>query len=131
VQKANKHGTGKFLDFTAEGVSARLVIGDTAEARSLLLRKRFDLIVTDIPYGVQHMGGKAARSPFETLQAAAPGWAQSLAPGGAMVIGFNSYQPKRAALVELFTSLGLTEISCDLEHRMSESILRDVVILRK
>lgn len=131
MQKTNKKGLGKYLDFAAQGASSRIIIGDSTQAFDLTLRKQFDLIVTDVPYGVQHMGGKETRNPLETLQACAPGWAQCLAPGGAMVIAFNSNIPKRSQLVDAFSGLGLDLVETDLEHRMSESILRDVLVMRK
>lgn len=131
VQKSNRRGVGKFLDFTAEGQVARVVTGDSVEAAPLVGRKPFDLIVTDLPYGVQHMGGPGSRSPLETVAAAAPGWAQLLAPGGAMAIAFNANIPKRAALVQAFDGLGLEECPVPVAHRMSESILRDVLVLRR
>ncbi|KMW58977.1 hypothetical protein AIOL_003958 [Candidatus Rhodobacter oscarellae] len=130
VQKVNKRGAGKYLEFAAEGVSARFITGDTVAARDLLQRKRFDVIATDVPYGVQHQG-RGQRSALEVLCEAAPGWAESLAPGGAMAIAFNSYQPKRVALLEAFSGLGLEEVPVAVAHRMSESILRDVLLLRR
>jgi len=128
VQKANKKEIGKYLDFETKA-HMRVVIGDTLNARDLTQRKPFDLIVTDLPYGVQHMGPKGQRSVLETLQSAAPEWSRCLAPGGAMAIAFNANLPKRPELEAVFT--GLEVVQTDLAHRMSESILRDVLLLRK
>ena len=131
VQKANKKGVGKYLDFRAAGSTARIITGDSANAFDLTQRKPFDLIVTDVPYGVQHMGGKATRNPLETLQECAPGWAQCLKPGGVMVIAFNANIPKRTQLEAAFDGLGLDIVPTDFEHRMSESILRDILVMTK
>lgn len=132
VQKANKKGVGKFLEFQAAGQVAKIVTGDTVHLPDLLGRKPFDLLVTDIPYGVQHMGGAdGARSPLAVIQAAAPGWAQAMAPGGVMAIAYNRNIPKRAEMIAAFDGLGLDIIDRDVAHRMSESILRDVLLLRK
>lgn len=132
VQKTNKKGVGKYLDFMAEGQVARFVTGDTVNAPELAGRKPFDLIVTDIPYGVQHMGGAdGARSPLAVIEAAAPGWAACLAPGGVMAIAYNRNIPKRAQMEAAFAGLGLEIIDRNVAHRMSESILRDVLLLRK
>ncbi len=131
VQKANKAGTGKYLDFAAAGASARVTIGDTSNAYDLIHRKQVDLIATDIPYGVQHMGGKNSRSPLEVLQKAAPVWADCLRADGAMVIAFNANIPKRPDLVACFEAAGLSEVPTAFEHRMSESILRDLAVFRK
>ena len=131
VHKNNKHGIGKFLDFSAEDASMRVVTGDTTDIRSLLQNRKFDILATDIPYGIQHLGGKNTRSPLETLRAAAPSWVASLKAGGVAAIAFNSYLPKRDALAQVFTDCGLEIISTHVEHRMSESILRDVLLMRK
>lgn len=132
VQKANKKGVGKFLDFQAEGQTVRIVTGDTVEARTLVGRAPYDLIVTDIPYGVQHMGGPdGARSPLAVIQDAAKGWGDCLAPGGVMAIAYNRNIPKRTEMVAAFEGLGLEVIERDVAHRMSESIVRDVLLLRK
>lgn len=45
-----------------------------------------------------------------------------------MVLIFNALQPKRAELVEVFEGVGLTAQPFEAPHRMSESILRDLVV---
>ena len=131
VHKNNKHGIGKSLDFSADGAFMRVVTGDTADVCTLLQNRKFDILATDIPYGIQHLGGKNTRSPLETLKAAAPAWLASLKAGGVAAIAFNSYLPKRDTLSEVFTDCGLEVLSTQVEHRMSESILRDVLLMRK
>ena len=131
IQKSNKKGTGRFLEFSAEGTSMRVITGDTAHAPELFQNRKFDILATDIPYGIQHMGGKNSRSPIETLKDAASGWAKSLKPNGVLAIAFNSYMPKRAELVAIFAEQKLKEIETNVAHRMSGSILRDVVLMQK
>jgi len=131
MQKVNKKGHGKYLDFTAEGTTMRVVVGDTTDTHDLTLRKPHDVLITDLPYGVQHQGGPASRSPLETVRQAAPGWVKALAKGGAMAIAYNAYIPKRDALIACFDGLDVDVIERPLQHRMSESILRDVLILKK
>ncbi len=128
IQKANKRNEGKYLQFDTQ-VSSRIVIGDTRRAHDLTLRKPFDLMVTDVPYGVQHMGEASLRSPLGTLRDAAPSWRQCLVSGGMLAISFNANIPKREALIEAFS--GFEVVHTDVSHRMSESILRDVLLLRK
>jgi len=131
VHKSNKNGVGKYLDFAAEGGSLRMVTGDTGDSQSLLQNRKFDILATDIPYGIQHLGGKNTRSPLETLRAAAPAWVASIKAGGVAAIAFNSNLPKRDALSEVFTDCGLEILTTSVAHRMSESILRDVLLMRK
>ena len=108
-----------------------MITGNTIEAASILHNKRFDILATDVPYGIQHMGGKSTRSPLETMSDAAKGWVNALNVGGVMAIAFNNYMPKRADLVTIYTALGMEEIPTSVSHRMSESIVRDVLLLRK
>lgn len=131
VHKSNKNGIGKYLDFAADGGSMRVVTGDTTDIKSLLQNRKFDILATDIPYGIQHLGGKNTRNPLETLRAAAPAWVATIKAGGVAAIAFNSYMPKREALSEVFTDCGLEILTTKVEHRMSESILRDVLLMRK
>lgn len=130
VQKTNRRGTGKFLEFAAGGKTARMISGDSTQSAELLHRKRFDILITDIPYGVQHLGGKNSRNPLDLMAACAPAWVRSLAPDGIAAIAFNTYQPKREELEALFVAEGCRVIETDLAHRMSESIVRDVLLLR-
>lgn len=130
VQKTNRSGIGKHLDFEA-GPRLRAILGETGDLRDLVHRKRFDLIVTDAPYGVQHQGSKDKRSPEETLLGAVAGWAESLNGGGRLAMAFNSYMPKRAVLEDACQDAGLVVMPTDLEHRMSESILRDVLLVER
>lgn len=130
VQKSNKTGTGNYLEFETQ-TRLRAIIGDTAKAADLVQRKTFDLIVSDVPYGVQHQGGKDKRNPTDILLGAIAGWTKCLAQDGTMAIAFNSYMPKRDVLEDAFKAAGLKPLETNLSHRMSESILRDVIVLTK
>jgi hypothetical protein len=48
-----------------------------------------------------------------------------------MVLVFNSLQPKRAELCSLFVEQGLVLQDFSAPHRMSESILRDLLVFTK
>lgn len=130
VQKSNKAGHGKYLEFETRS-RLRAITGDTTSLGVLVHRKTFDLIVSDIPYGIQHMGAKDKRNPTELVQTAAAGWASCLAPDGMMAIAFNSYMPKRDILEAAFFKAGLKPVETRFQHRMSESILRDVLLLKR
>ena len=131
VQKANRRGMGKYLDFAAEGTTLRLITGPTREVESLTQRKPVDLLVTDLPYGIEHKGPGGTRNPLDVIAEAAPAWTSALAPGGAMAVAFNAYLPKRAELLAAFEGLGLEPVERDIRHRMSEAILRDILVMRK
>ena len=128
-----KSPVGRFfeLSWAETSTCARLIIGDSLKAEALTTNKRFSYIVSDLPYGVQFGGYGGYRSPIKALEERAGAWAERLSPGGAMVLIFNALQPKRAELVEVFEGVGLTAQPFEAPHRMSESILRDLVVFTK
>lgn len=130
VGKKNRKGSGGFVHYEMAGRSLRLVTGDGGAAPELLSGQRFDLIVTDLPYGVRFRDGPK-RSPLELVAACAGAWVASLRAGGAMVLVFNSYQPRREELVEVFAGLGCSPGEFSAPHRMSESIVRDLLVLTR
>lgn len=127
VGKRNKQGRGKFVQFDMAERTLRLVSGDSRDAPELLANQRFDLLVTDLPYGIQHTGRSGARNPLQTVEDCADAWIQCLRSGAAIVLIFNTYQPKRDELISVFTNRGCTLREFTAPHRMSESIVRDVV----
>lgn len=129
--KDNKSNKGKFVDFAAENASMRVITGDTINAGSLLKGEKFHLLVSDLPYGVQHFTTSKTRNPLAVLKLCARDWYESLKPEGVMVLAFNSYMPKREELIALFEEHGMQALEFSAAHRMSESIVRDVVILKK
>lgn len=135
VGRKNRDGRGACVRFAlGKGADARrveLIAGDSRDAVELLGGERFTAIVADLPYGVQHVGRGGTRDPLANLAACAPAWVECLRPGGAMVLVFNSLQPRRAPLVQLFEAQGLVALPWRAPHRMSESIVRDVAVFRR
>ncbi len=131
VGRKNREGRGRFahVEFAVSGV--KLIAGDSAEAAELLGGERFTMVVGDLPYGVQHVERGGTRNPLENIRACAPAWARCLRPGGALVLVFNSLQPRRAALAQVFADEGLVEQPWRAPHRMSESIVRDVLVMTR
>lgn len=129
VGGGRKTGT-KFLDFSAEGTSMRIVNGDARQAATFFSKEKFDLIVSDLPYGVQHGTTHKTRNPLNVIGQCVEPWRRCLKPGGVVVLAFNRYIPRRKALVELFSGNGFEALPFGAEHRMSESIVRDVVVFR-
>ncbi len=129
--KAGKQGNGKFIDFTTNESTMRIITGDSIEAPKLLNNEKFDLIISDVPYGVQHFTTSKTRNPLVVIKECAQGWSNSLKPNGVMVLAFNSYIPKRHELIAALAEHQLEDLEFSAPHRMSESIVRDVVVLRK
>lgn len=131
VGARNKQGVGRFVQYGLGSTTVKLVAGDSRDAPRLLAGERFTMVVTDLPYGVQHTGPGGTRNPVEVLAACADGWFASLRPGGALVMVFNALQPRRAALIEPFTAAGFVPHPFSAAHRMSESILRDFAVFTR
>lgn len=124
-----------------EGVRTEITVvhADTLRAVEFFGPDSADLIVTDAPYGVQHgsrpSAGGLSRSPLDLVRAAAPVWAETLRPGGALGISWNVHVARRAELAAALAEGGLEVLDegpfAEFEHRVEQAILRDLVIARK
>ena len=129
VGKKNKKHQGAYAQYTLGGHRLKFITGDSREAMTLLQKQRFDLIVSDLPYGVQFKG-ETRRNPQQIIEACVDGWLKSLRNGGVMVLIFNQYQPTREALTVAFDKPGYDVQPFTATHRMSESIVRDFFVVR-
>jgi SAM-dependent methyltransferase len=130
-----------------------VVEADTTRVGEFFRPASADLVVTDLPYGVQHgshtghstgrAGGERAgdggrtlaRSPLELLRAAAPAWAKALRPGGAAGIAWNTRVARREDAAEALAAAGLVVLDDGpyraFRHRVDQAITRDILIARK
>jgi SAM-dependent methyltransferase len=134
-----------------------VVEADTTRVGEFFRPASADLVVTDLPYGVQHGsrvshgtghspgraggersrdGGRTlARSPLELLRAAAPAWARALRPGGAAGIAWNTRVARREDAAEVLAAAGLVVLDGGpyraFRHRVDQAITRDILIARK
>jgi hypothetical protein len=131
IGPANKQSIGKFYNLEINENSARAVTGDSRDANEYFKSEKFNLIVCDLPYGIQYRWGKNTRNPLDVIAECAQGWVQCLRKDGVMVLAFNSYMPKRSELTSLFIDQGLIDLNFSAKHRMSESIIRDVLVMKK
>ncbi|GIH13672.1 TRM11 family SAM-dependent methyltransferase [Rugosimonospora africana] len=110
---------------------------DTTRAREFLRAGCADVLVADAPYGVAHVPGSSGRSRgvADLLHAAVPVWAELLRPGGAIGLAWNTYLAGRQDVADIFAKNGLTVLDGsgydDLEHRVDQAIIRDVLVARK
>jgi tRNA G10 N-methylase Trm11 len=116
--------------------TVEVVAADTVDAGAHLRTRSFDVVVADLPYGVQH-GSRSAgtglrRSPEELLVEALPVWHRMLRPGGAMGLAWNRRTLDRGRLVELVEAAGLRperRVGDDaFVHRVDRSITRDLLV---
>ena len=127
----NKENIGKFIDFSVKDTSMKVIIGDSVNANTILKKEKFNLIVSDLPYGIHHFTTNKTRNPLAILKDCAHGWSDSLKTNGVMVLAFNNYMPKRKELIEVFINHKMQVMDFCVPHRMSESIVRDVLVFKK
>jgi hypothetical protein len=110
-----------------------LTLGDAAQTRELLAGfGRPHLIVTDLPYGIQHSG------PLHGLLAdCLPGWTELLQSGGAMAFSWDSTRLDREEMMALIGKVADLEVVDRppydrLAHRVDRVIKRrDVLVARR
>ncbi|MCL5998593.1 MAG: hypothetical protein M1546_21430 [Chloroflexi bacterium] len=109
-----------------------LACGDTVQSAELMNGvKKPHLIVTDLPYGIQHHGELTG-----LLGKALPVWASLLLPGGAIAMAWESTRFPRADMISLVEAtcplIVLNEPPYDqLSHRVDRVIKhRDVLVAR-
>ena len=92
------------------------------------------LIVSDLPYGVQHApgGGRKAPSLEDMLYEALPVWVDLLHTGGAMALSFNVNTLKPEMVRGMMAEVGLDVVDGaayeGLEHWVEQAITRDVAV---
>lgn len=121
--------------------SFHLYPADTRQANLLLKKKSCDIMVSDLPYGVQHgskqgaQEGKMDRSPLTLLEDAIPAWKPALKQHGAVVLSFNEFTLKWREVADLFSRNGFdvldTPSFTGYLHRVDQSIKRNLLVAVK
>lgn len=103
-----------------------VVRDDTINTAVHFPKRSVDVLVADLPYGVQHQG-----HADEVLAGALPAWTQVLKRGGAMSMAWNLKTTPRARVTDLLRANGLTPIGADDDdafvHRVDRTITRDAI----
>lgn len=117
---------------------ADVVHDDTRLARTHFRDRSFDLLVCDLPYGVQHgarQGGGRRRGPGPLLAEALPEWHALLRPGAGVALAFNLRTLAREELEGLVETAGFELVpvpdGVSFAHRVDHAIQRDVVVARR
>ncbi|MGL4992057.1 MAG: TRM11 family SAM-dependent methyltransferase [Sarcina sp.] len=116
----------------------QLFSADTRKLDTLVKKKSIDIIVSDLPYGVQH-GTKGdnskERSPLWMLQVALSAWHNTLKTKGAIVLSFNEFTMKRENLAKLMEEKGFEVLDetpyINYLHRVDQSINRNIIVAIK
>ncbi len=124
---------------TTEKLSVDVIYGDTIHTREFLTRSSVDVIVGDLPYGVQHATRNdqwgSSRNPATMLAEALPAWRQVLRLGGAMALAWNTKVLPRRDLETFVRDAGfdLADAGNDgrFAHQVDRTITRDVLLATK
>lgn len=118
----------------------QLFAADTRLTNFLAKKSSCDILVSDLPYGVQH-GSKNAkdskfdRSPLELLKEATPAWFKVMKSKGALVISFNEFTLKWEDATEALSKAGFTVLNeepyVNYLHRVDQSIHRNLMVAVK
>lgn len=113
----------------APGRRCVLALGDTQNAAELIAGFKPHLIVTDLPYGIQHSGPLA-----DLLRGSLPGWASVLPVGGCVVFSWDATRFTREEMVETVAAEASLAVLDDspydqLAHRVDRVIKRRDVLV--
>jgi hypothetical protein len=125
-------------EYKADDVQrVRLVNDDTTQAGEYYRKPVFDLVVGDLPYGVQHasraQSNAPTRDPRLLVERALVGWTRAMRPGAALGLSFNNKVLARDELVALLHARDLVPVEheASFEHRVDHAITRDLVVAVK
>ena len=110
-----------------------LACGDSAFSPALTRKHRAHLIVTDLPYGVQHAPQAGCRPETFTglLDRVLPSWRDSLQPGGVIALSFNTLTLPYDRVIQCLENAGLSACTGDccmhLRHEVEQAVVRDVI----
>jgi hypothetical protein len=112
-----------------------VVHDDTVSGRDHYRARSMDVLVCDLPYGVQHGSRPTAdaldRGPERLLEAALPVWFDLLKPGAAAGLAWNRKTLARPRLAALAGAAGFDVLAPEDDsfvHRVDRSITRDVLV---
>ena len=112
----------------------RLYHADTTLTGTLLRKHPADILVADLPYGVQHapQDGKKTDGFQRMLSRALPAWKQAVKKGGAVAVSFNVLTLPRQKLAQLMEEAGFRVLTepcwADNEHFVEQAVRRDLII---
>ncbi len=123
-------------------ITCDIFCADTRISDTFIKKNSCDIIVSDLPYGVQHASKskngtsqQLSRSPYELLKESLPAFKHALKKGGAMVLSFNEFTLKYEGTAKLLEENGF-EVLKDApyfgyKHRVDQAIIRDLIVAVK
>lgn len=120
----------------------RVYSSDTTQSGQFLGKKSVDIIVSDLPYGVQHASKNQSKSetefsrtPLDLLKKALPGWHHVLKAKGSIVLSFNEFTLKYDDVARILEESEFKVLDYNpykgYIHRVDQSINRNIVVAIK
>ena len=121
--------------------TVELIAGNSLYADKYIKKNTIDMIVGDLPYGVQHGNvtnekqSSLTRNPAQLLDTCLPAWKAVLKTGGSIVLAWNCNVLPREQLVTILEKHGFQVMKeqgyLEFQHRVDQAILRDIVVGKK
>lgn len=119
-------GESKAAIKAGDAATITIVQDDTRFVADHFKKNSFDVLVADLPYGIQH------DTRDLLLADALPGWLRVLKPGAALALAWNTRVLERADLVSQLSDAGVEVRDSPpfhgFEHRVDRTIQRDLVV---
>jgi len=114
-----------------------LAVGDTGLSPALFRKRKAQVILADLPYGVQHAPrfGQVPESFPRLLERALPLWRNALDDRGVIALSFNTLTLPTHSVVSLLEKAGFSPFSGSvfdqMTHEVEQAVVRNVVLASK
>lgn len=120
----------------AGGQLVQTFLADAGADDVALAKGSIDVIVTDLPYGIQHRGSAGEEdSTVALLERVLPAWHRHLRPGGALCLAWNTRRATRREVTAALAAAGFAPVTVSggysMRHTVDATIERDVVLATK
>lgn len=118
----------------------KVLNADTHDLGAAYGGSAFDVLVTDLPYGVQHGSQQRSaglnRRPLELLTSVLPIWVRSIRTGGALGFSWNTRVASRSKVIEVLNAVSNLEVLDEgpytqFRHFVDQAITRDILVARR
>jgi len=133
VETANTNDNYKAKDTR----TIQFVLGEGKHAVTYFGKKKFNVIVADLPYGVQHQGENSGKrsSVLDIIDESLTDWISTLKVGGTIVLAYNNKSFSKEELRSVFEFHNLIVLDGGpydgFEHWVEQAITRDIMVARK
>ena len=122
------------LHIADEALCFRMAQADSGLLNKVYGSSKADLIVTDLPYGIQHAPGGLV-SFEQLLNHVLPAWYKALKPGGAVAVSYNTFTLKTAVVRSAFKQHGFIVMEGSewdgMSHWVEQAVTRDATVAVK